>query len=37
MRLVPDQNPTRIEKLVAEHLKKEFEKVCCENTLCITV
>ena len=28
MRLVPDQKPEQIEKVVTEHLKKEFQKVC---------
>ena len=28
MRLVPDQNPKEIEKLVVAHVEKEFAKVC---------
>lgn len=27
LRLVPDQDPARIEKVVVEHIKREFSKV----------
>lgn len=30
MRLVPDQDPKEIEKLVVAHVEKEFTKVCAE-------
>jgi len=33
MRLVPDQDPEVIEKLVAEHLEKEFQKLNSPNKL----
>lgn len=29
MRLVPDQDPLEIEKLVIAHVEREFAKVCC--------